>query len=1182
MYLKSIEMQGFKSFADRTLMEFKEGITGIVGPNGSGKSNIADAVRWVLGEQSAKQLRGGNMQDVIFSGTQSRKPLGFASVTITLDNSDHKLNIDYDTVAVARRLYRSGESEYLLNGHTCRLRDVQELFYDTGIGKEGYSIIGQGQIDRIVSGKPEERRELLDEAAGIVKFKRRKNAALKKLENEEQNLARVTDILTELTRQLGPLQRQSEKAKLYLQKRDELKDNELSLFVLDEDRLNTAIEENTGKLEIARNELQDVQAQLAKTREEYDVLEKQIEEADAGILALRNASADMAVKKQQLAGQADVLKEQIKAARANRGIYEERSESLARDLERKQEQIKRLAEEISGVQAGLADLTEQEKRLQGERDALTAEISRQNGSSEDSNRALLSLMKERTSLQSERQHFQTLKEQMNVQDLGLAERIEKLSERMAEAGSEEQRCHEAYRQAAEEAEARRNELAKAEERIAQLKQKLENTGRENDRTVEEYHRDKSMLESLTGIAERYEGYGSAVRKIMETRDRNPGIAGVVAELIFTEGKYETAIETALGSTLQNVVTDNEATAKYLIEYLKRGHFGRVTFLPLSVFRGASREKPIKEKGFIGIASDLVTCEEAYRPLAERLLGRTFVIDNIDNAIAIGRKYSHRYRMVTLEGELISAGGSMTGGSYRNNANLLGRRRQIEELTEKVEADAERIKAQEEEIAEIKRVRAGVRDTVARLTDLISELAVKENTLRVQFELARKQSEELAAEAEGLRSQREDLAEKQVEIDGSRNSLTGRLENLDADEVRIKEEMQAAASALEALSTKETGMAGRLENLRVSRAGLIQKAESLDRNREEAEEERKRIEDERAHILSLMADDEEADAGRQKEIEAIAAAVEGFEAEMAAAAEKLQEETGRLEAMKASHADFFNRREELNDHQTRMDRECFRLENALERLEAEKTAAVEHLWEEYGLTPLTIERPKPATDHRAGFLKEVKRLKGEIKELGNVNVNAIEEYAEVSERHAFLSGQHEDIVKASDALKKIISDLDVGMRRQFTEQFADIRREFGLAFRGLFGGGKADLELVEGEELLEAGVRIIAQPPGKKLQNMMQLSGGEKALTAIALLFAIQHLKPSPFCLLDEIEAALDEPNVARFAGYLHNLTENTQFIVITHRRGTMTEADRLYGITMQEKGISGMVSVDLIEDRLEA
>ena len=1181
MYLKSIEMQGFKSFADRTLMEFREGITGIVGPNGSGKSNIADAVRWVLGEQSAKQLRGGNMQDVIFSGTQSRKPLGFAAVTITLDNADKKLAIDYDTVAVTRRLFRSGESEYLMNGHACRLRDIQELFYDTGIGKEGYSIIGQGQIDRIVSGKPEERRELLDEAAGIVKYKRRKAATIKKLDSEEQNLARITDILSELTRQLGPLSRQAEKAKIYLGKRDELKENELSLFCLDEDRLNKAITETSEKLVIAKDELEAAGEALAKTREEYERIEAEIRTVEERILSIRNTSAESAVKKQELAGQQEVLREQIKSSAANKGIYRDRLTALEAELERKTAAKNALADELAAAEESLAAIRKDLEQQAAERDLLLSDIAEKNDSNEEANSRLMALFTDRTKLLSEDSRFKTLKEQLAVQDAAFAEREKQLAGRLSEAQAEDARCAAAYKEAADEAEDKRKALAAAEDELAALKAALETVGRENDRTVEEYHRDKSLLESLTGLAEKYEGYGSAVRKILEQMDSNPDIAGVVAELISTEGKYETAIETALGGTLQNVVTDNESTAKYLIEYLKRGRFGRVTFLPLSVIKGSSREKPIKEKGFIGIASDLVECEKIYRPLAERLLGRTFVIDNIDNAIAIGRKYGHKYRMVTLEGELISAGGSMTGGAYRNNANLMGRKRQIEELTEKVEEDRKTIAAQEEKIASIKNTRYGVRDRIAQLNEVIGELSIKENTLRVQFEMAEKQAEQISNEAEDIRRQRGELAGQVSTIEGSKETLAGKLSGLDRDEEALKTALLESGKTLEGLAAKEKEMAGALEQLKVSEAAAGQQAGYLGRSMDSADAEIALTKEEMESILRHMEEDEEETAQKEKDIEALQAAVAGFELQMEELTVQLETETANLDALKASHSGFFNRREELSGQMSLMDKECFRLESTLERLENERTAAVEHLWEEYALTPITIVRPELKSSDRAGFVKNVKRLKAEIKELGSVNVNAIEEYKEVSERHAFLSGQYDDIVKAEDALKKIIADLNTGMRKQFSEQFADIRHAFSLAFRSLFGGGKADLELVEGEDLLEAGVRIIAQPPGKKLQNMMQLSGGEKALTAIALLFAIQNLKPSPFCLLDEIEAALDEPNVARFATFLHKLTENTQFIVITHRRGTMTEADRLYGITMQEKGISGMVSVDLIEAGLD-
>ena len=1183
MYLKSIEMQGFKSFANKILLEFHDGITGIVGPNGSGKSNVGDAVRWVLGEQSAKQLRGGNMQDVIFSGTETRKPLGFASVAITLDNSDHQLNIDFEEVTVTRRLYRSGESEYLLNGRNCRLKDINELFYDTGIGKEGYSIIGQGQIDKILNGKPEERRELFDEAAGIVKFKRRKAATLKKLDEEQQNLVRVTDILSELTRQLSPLEKQAEKARIYLKKKEELKALDINLFLVESERIEEQLQETGRKKEAAEEELRGTAEAFERTKQEYEEIERQMEALDATILAAREEASRNALQKQQLEGQIDVLKEQIHAAEQNSEHYQNRIAAVTEDMERREGVKQGYEKEKIQLELELQEAEERKEAAEAAVQALQSQIGDKTQAAEQGKNEIIELLNRRSSIKGKIQRYDTMLEQIGIRKSELSQKMLHLKSDEAQQMGDLARYQEEYEAVSREAEEKKQQMDRNQHQISALQRKIEEENRQMEIGQTAYHREESRLESLKNITERYEGYGNSIKKVMEQKEQNPGIHGVVADLIKTQKKYETAIETALGGSLQNIVTDNENTAKYLIEYLKRGRFGRATFLPLtSMNREAPAAEVVAEEGVIGSAGDLVECDRIYRGLVGKLLGRTLVVDTIDHAIRIGRKYHQRLRMVTLEGELLSPGGSMTGGSFRNNSNLLGRRREIEELESSVRSLKKDMTAMQAAIEEDRSRRNKLRGQQNELSEILQSLYLKQNTARMNLEAVREKTENLRMDYQSLQGEGREIEKQIGEIHQNRQEIRREMDHSREQESSLEQMISDVTEELEILHRQEQEAAASQDRERLAYANLQQKCGFLEVNIRSVRDELERLKNEKETVSQSLreesgdVDKKEADILEiQKTIEAAGKTMEAAEVDMNGYLRQ-KEEMGR------SHKAFFQKRDELSEHRNRMDKECFRLNAQLEKLEETKEAAVAYLWDEYQITPdqtecyASEERPE-----RAGLKKQISGLKDEIKGLGDVNVNAIEDFKELQERHTFLSTQHSDLVKAAETLQGIIDELDQGMRRQFAEKFEEIRTEFDKAFKQLFGGGRGTLELMEDEDILEAGIKIISQPPGKKLQNMMQLSGGEKALTAIALLFAIQNLKPSPFCLLDEIEAALDDSNVGRFAKYLHKLTKNTQFIIITHRRGTMTAADRLYGITMQEKGVSTLVSVNLIEGELD-
>ncbi len=1184
MYLKNIEVYGFKSFAQKINFEFHNGITGIVGPNGSGKSNVGDAVRWVLGEQSAKQLRGGNMQDVIFSGTEMRKPLSFASVAITLDNSDHKLPVDFKEVTVARRLYRSGESEYLINGSSCRLKDIQEMFYDTGIGKEGYSIIGQGQIDKILSGKPEDRRELFDEAAGIVKFKRRKNTTIRKLEEERQNLVRVTDILSELTKQLGPLEKQSETARIYLAKREELKTLDVNLFLLEYEQSGRNLEELERKLENAQKEFEDARKAYDRTKVEYERLEQELEKLNGRLDSLREEQQQNALRKQQFEGQMKVLEEQILAGRQSSEHFKSRLAVLREELAHRREEQEKLTEEKLTLHERLRDirktLKEEEKQLEN----IIFNLQECTSAVEDGKNEIIEILNSRATTKGKAQRFDAMIEQLDIRKAEVSQKILRLKSEEEVLGNDRSRFQKSYDDISEAIRETNEKCTQLNEEIQKLQTKLKDRSSELEAGQTAYHREASRLESLRNITERYDGYGNSIRKVMEQKTKEAGIRGVVADIIHVQKDYEVAIETALGGSIQNIVTDNEQTAKRMITFLKQNRYGRATFLPLSNISGRgglAQRDALREPGVIGTADTLVKADVEYSELVQYLLGRVLVVDNIDHAIAIGKKYRHSLRMVTIEGESLSPGGSMTGGAFRNNSNLLGRRREIEELEKNVVLRKKELEAIQQSILADREQRNRFRDTVGELQQRLRQQYIEQNTAKMNLEQLQKKEEEIQRNYRQIDRDQDELRRQAYEIREDHRNIAKELEESRKDEKELETFIETRQKELDEWKSEETAKQKKLEQIRLDSQALEQQEHFLQENLNRLRTETEAFEKESEELLADIEKSGEEIVKKEDGIQDLKKAIEDSakkDTQLHAQREKCEAE---IEESTGSHKTFFEKRDHLSEKTSLLDKECFRLRSQAEKVEEQRESRISYMWEEYEITPNNaLSYKKEELDDFQEIRKDVARIKDEIRRLGSVNVNAIEDYKELLERHTFLTTQYTDLVKAEETLENIIQELDEGMRKQFTEKFRDIQREFDKAFRELFGGGKGTLELAEGEDILEAGIRIISQPPGKKLQNMMQLSGGEKALTAIALLFAIQNLKPSPFCLLDEIEAALDDSNVGRFASYLQKLTKNTQFIIITHRRGTMNAADRLYGITMQEKGVSTLVSVDLVESQL--
>ncbi|MEE0294197.1 MAG: chromosome segregation protein SMC [Eubacterium sp.] len=1185
MYLKSIEIHGFKSFANKIKFEFHNGITGIVGPNGSGKSNVADAVRWVLGEQKVKQLRGSKMEDVIFAGTENRKPLGFAYVAITLDNSDHKLDVDYEEVTVSRRLFRSGESEYMINGTQVRLKDVNELFYDTGIGKEGYSIIGQGQIDQILSGKPEERRELFDEAAGIVKFKRRKNQALKKLDDENQNLVRVQDILAELERQVGPLEKQCEKAKKYLLFKDDLKKYDVNMFLVEMEDIKNRLSDLDKKLEIATSDMNSSNEEFENIKKQYTKLEADLEEINNSIEAKKTMSTDTVLKIEKLEGRILVLKEQINSAKNNEEFIAARVNAISSDIAQKEKNLTELCKEKDDNENVIQETIKSQSEITTDISVIKEEIENFDKEIAEHKAEIIEILNSKSMIKSKLQRCDTLLEQINI-------RKSQLNQKLIEFQSEKENQESKIEELKAELDKVNYSIDELNKTVSEYRNDLNDLRVENSKITksisenrERYHKSKSNLEALKNITERYEGYGNSIKKVMELKENKKGIIGVVADIIKVEKKYEVAIETALGGNIQNIVTDTETTAKEIIEYLKKNKYGRATFLPLSSMTkktGFNNEDVFSDKGVLGLACDLVEIKKEYEGVTKYLLGKVVVVDTIDNAIALERKYRYSLRIVTLEGEYLNIGGSISGGAFKNNSNLLGRRREIEELENKLKDLKNEKENLDKNLIENRSKTSVLNDELDKINKALQEQNIAKNTLELNLKQAKDRKNNIDTEYQEYTAESGNIASEIGSINNNSLELNKELTNVEDRNSELEELIKQKSNNMDSINAKLVEKTSLLEEINIEISSLKQKHEFLCEKIQNSNNQISDLKNELEQIKNNSSENNNEISARIETIDGITKEIE----EGRKLIEKLNLEIEDLknakEKQNKDHKEFFDKREELSSRITQLDKEIYRLNSQKENLQEKNETKINYMWNEYEITYRNaIELRDESLNDKAELRNSIANLKRQIKELGDVNVNAIEEFKEINERYQFMKEQHEDLMRAKENLLKIIDELEVGMRKQFKEKFAEIQVEFDKVFKELFGGGAGVIELTEADDILDAGINIISQPPGKKLQNMMQLSGGEKALTAICLLFAIQNLKPSPFCLLDEIEAALDGSNVIRFAEYLHKLTENTQFIVVTHRRGTMGCADSLYGITMQEKGVSALVSVDLLEGNLD-
>lgn len=1184
MYLKSIEVNGFKSFANKIVFKFNHGITCIVGPNGSGKSNVADAVRWVLGEQSAKSLRGSKMEDVIFSGTQLRKPQGSAYVAITLDNSDHSLPIDYNEVTVARRVYRSGESEYLINGTVSRLRDVHSLFFDTGIGKEGYSIIGQGQIEKILNGKPEERRELFDEAAGIVKFKKNKAAAEKSLEAERENLSRVNDILGELEKQVGPLKAQSETARKYLLFKDELKRLDVNAYLIENEQLRQNLEEDINNKKIIDDDIQTNKQAYEQTKEEYENIEQTIERLNQTIEASKNEIHEYKLAKERYEGEINVINQQIITQKMNHQNIHDQIDRIQHQIDAGDRELADYNDRKSHFDEEVSDVEAKLNAARKESDSISSYIEECLAEIEECKSDIIEFIHESGSLQAKVGRYDAMLENINFRKTQLNQRYLQFKSDDSQDKKELDELTGKLNKLEAEVKLIIGELNEKEAALADNQNRNKINRELIHNTNEQLSGTRSKMEALRNITERYDGYGNSIRKVMEQKDSNPGIIGVVADIIDVNKEYEIAVETALGGSIQNIVTTDDATAKKMINYLKSNRFGRATFLPLNTItdRGQIKNDVLQENGVVGLASELVNADRKYDALVRNLLGRIVVVDNIDNALAVARKYNQSLRLVTIEGELINPGGSMTGGAFRNSSNLLGRKRELDELKEKIKelsATADKAAKLDEEL---KADRDQLRLIIDEKNSALQEAYIKRNTLNMSISQINSKITESANAFASIEKEVNELNNQINEINNNKNNLAANNkrheERKNQCEIRIDElEKIVEDERIKLNSSNEA-----VSTLLIDYNTIKQKEDFVLENIKRIKLDEEQLTQEKNQYVERIKESVDEINRYEKQIKDIEDNIANGNKQLIDIEDKLSLFTDKREELNRNHKEFFVKRDELSNKIAGLEKASYKLNTAIEKNTEKSDELNNYMWEEYELTySSALELKDDSLIELSSLKKEITAVKAKIKSLGDVNVNAIEDYKAVSERYEFLKAQHDDIVQAETNLLGVISELEKSMQQQFAEKFKEIQFMFDKVFKELFGGGRGALELVDGDNILETGIRIIAQPPGKKLQNMMQLSGGEKSLTAISLLFAIQSLKPSPFCLLDEIEAALDDSNVRRFAKYLDRLTKDTQFIVISHRKGTMEAADILYGITMQEKGVSTLVSVNLIENDLD-
>ena len=1182
MKLKKLELYGFKSFAQRTEIVFDEGITGIVGPNGSGKSNIGDAVRWVLGEQSAKTLRGASMSDVIFNGTQKRKPLSYCEVSLVFDNEDHALAMEAAEVMVTRRVYRNGESEYYLNRTACRLKDVVDLFRDTGIGKEGYSIIGQGRIDEILSRKSEDRRQVFEEAAGIVKFKARKEEADKKLQRTLENLERVDDILDELTKRLKPLEEQSRNARVYLELSTELKDLDLNLFLIRSDRARARLSELESELMTVQTILADTESALTDKTTRRDETQNRIDQLEEAITKARTELMECAEYVHE-------SQKKLSALQSRRETRSENRQRIVREQEEAQERLAEIEKDHARIQADvekqhslIADAEQILRATQEAAEKAQAKEKEADAALEAQKAAVIDQMNRLSDVRNDKTRLNTMQGQMETrlteieessgalqeQEAALKEALDAVETQLQMETQHQQQCEENLTQA-------RQASDEADTAYANLRADVEKQSADMQAAASRHN-------VLTEMTRDMEGYNMAVRRAMTYAKQRglKGVKGVLAQLMTVPQAYETAIDMALGAAQQNIVTDTEETAKELINYLRQNRLGRATFLPMSAIRGktlyGNERNALKLPGCLGVASELVQCAPEYRGIVENLLGRTVIADNLDHGIPIMRAGNHAFRLVTLEGDVMHSGGSMTGGSAQSKvSNLLSRERELKELTAKLQTGRAELDKCRQELTQRQQMAQEKRQKVS---DAVNALHQQE--IAVAREQARRES--TSADLNAHLQRMRETEQARVQLHQSLEDIRQQLENIEhqrtgaqgdqsAMEQKTIEMQNALIKARAEASAENDRLMVRTLQLSDLRHGLS----DLERDEAHAQQDQAQIlreQERREQLLHEMDELDAIDESDMKREEAESARRQKEQLRQESAAQAIEQ---RRSQAQSDLRDILSDMENLHEAYNRDSEKLHKTELAKARIEGDQKNLQNRIWDTYKLTYAGAEEFRRTPFDEKESDRRAAELQGQIRALGTVNVGAVEEYAETKARVDDLTTQQQDLKRAEMDLRELIERLLIQMRSTFVENFSKMQGYFAETFTRLFGGGHAELKLMDPDDPLNCGIEVNAQPPGKKLQLLSLLSGGERALTAIAILFAMLKLKPTPFCILDEIEAALDDANIGYYADYLKEYSKGTQFIVVTHRKGTMERCNSLFGVAMEEQGVSRMVSVSL-------
>ena len=1180
MYLKRLEMQGFKSFADKTVLEFMPGITAVIGPNGSGKSNISDSIRWILGEQSMKSLRGTKTQDIIFAGTQSRKSLGFAEASLVFDNTDGTLPIEYSEVTVTRKIYRSGETGYYINKAPCRLKDVVELFMDTGIGRDGYSIIGQGKIDEILSNKSEDRRHIFEEAAGIVKYRSRKEETEKKLEQTKLNLLRINDILTEIEGNLEPLQMQADKAKKYLNLKEELKNIEVGLFIYNIEKYRQALEELTSDEEIMNSTLNQEEGKLEKIKILKEELKDRIDEITLQIENMQNIGFESQKEIEKLNSNINLAEAKIKNNIENTELYqkeikelEEKIENIKQDIEQKQNKKDNLKQNKEKFENELKAKEEELKKLTEKLSSKEIEIEAKKKQVEENIDKKYELQTEistqTANIDNIEKRQKQIKQEIDANILNL-DRTRMKREDIAKGFYQ--------------IENNRNKVLKSIENIDSQKQEIDKKIKEFDLQIINNTNDMRMKQSrynfLVETEKEKEGYIKSVKSLLidceKIKELGKGMHGVLANIISVPSEYETAIEMCLGASLQNIVTDTEEDAKKLVEHLRKNNLGRASFLPITSVKGKKLDS-IKGKkiGVVGVASDLVKFDKKYEQIIFSLLGRTVVVDNMQNAINLAKENNYSFRIITIEGDVINPSGAITGGSVaKKTVNILGRSREIEVLEKelkglrnkisKLEEDKEKyVDSSENIIEEVQSLEKQLQEIdITYATEKQRIISIDENIEQIQNRIDKLKEEVEKTE----KSKNETLASKQ-----KNKECIEKMSKQNEEDQKIIDEFSNANKEsqkyIDDLNLDITNLKISVSSFNESEVSIQEMTEMI---MKEIETHTKNKNNKSLQIKNAILENDKLKIeieNTKQEIEKVKSKVSNSGENIDKMKKERIEKNEKLSKKEEEQTEQFKRIEELKAQITK-------IEVKKTKTEEDITDVINKMWEEYELTPNNAgEYQKP--ENVAVTQRRVNVLRTDIKELGSVNVDSIEEYKKLKDRYDFMCEQRLDLEDTMSKLRKVIQDMTETMKQQFKEKFEIINKNFGEVFKELFGGGMAEVTLTDEENILECGIDITVQPPGKKLQNMTLLSGGEKAFTAIALLFAILKINPAPFCVLDEIEAALDDVNVYRYAEYLKKFAKETQFLIITHRKGTMEAADTVYGVTMEEKGISKLLSMKL-------